>query len=90
MKTYCDCGYTPENCSGCGPDPAKLERQASEIEKRAALALVASAAKALPESVTNRNHWSTDAFRLAFARLERELNDYREAYDYAKSIGAIE
>ena len=59
-------------------EPAKPERQASEIEKRAALALVYTYLQDVKSAVSDdKNPYN-------------ECSKFVEAYDYAKSIGAIE
>lgn len=61
-------------------EPAKPERQTSEIEKRAAMALVELFKNTIEECVMTRRLES----------LRGRCTEYIEAYDYAKSIGAIE
>lgn len=80
----CDrCGTTYKNNERHACDdrePAKPERQTSEIEKRAAMALVELFKNTIEECVMTRRLES----------LRGRCTEYIEAYDYAKSIGAIE
>lgn len=88
----CDrCGTTYKNNErhACAVrEPAKPERQASEIEKRAAAALENSAYGAIKSWVDKLD--SCDTVFTWYEELARRVNYYREVYDYAESIGAIE
>lgn len=89
--------YRPILCDRCGTtyknnerhacvarEPAKPERQASEIEKRAAVALLSERADFLQMSVTN-----LEGAPVSNSVLYTWARFYTEAYDYAKSIGAL-
>ena len=73
------------------PEPAKQERQASEIEKRAALTalgpLFEDCHDAMRDAMDERDY---DYLYDFWTNVEGVFRRYREMYDYAKSIGAIE
>lgn len=69
-------------------EPSKPERQASEIEKEAARMYEASHAASV-ESWCEKVG-SCDSLFTWHDELTRRMGEYKEAYDYAKSIGAIE
>ena len=85
----CDrCGTTYKNNERHACDdrePAKPERQASEIEKRSAWALLGELSDDVRCAATGECADIDSANVLADA-----CRQYTEAYDYAKSIGAIE
>ena len=75
----------PEHHTRAACEPAKPERQASEIEKRAAWALLGELSDDVRCAATGECADIDSANVLADA-----CRQYIEAYDYAKSIGAIE
>lgn len=66
-------------------EPSKPERQASDIEKEAAMALIEQRRSFLQTSIL-----SVGVSEISANVLYTWASFYTEAYDYAKSIGAIE
>lgn len=67
------------------------KRQASEMEKRAASYYASSMFETFQKTCNNLTWGATIEERDArIKRVEDSILSYREAYDYAKSIGAIE